>query len=215
MAQRSDGHLEVYIGASRCGKTSLIWERVNSAPRVLAWDTQGQFGMYQGWEVIDNLHDLADRLEAREENAAPMKISYQSRGVAAEFNLFCRMAYAWIVQAPGIVLVEELADVTNSGKAVDGWGILTRRGLKYGPFLLAAIQRPQWCDKDTLDNSTHLAIFRQGDKAQIYLEKDIGVPAARIPTEKHTYNIRIGGAGGEWKGPFQTRQMPTPTVKKQ
>lgn len=207
MAERSDGQLELYIGATRCGKTSVIFERVKDAPRVLAWDIQGQFGMYPGWQIVRTLHELADVLERKGENSDPQRISYQP-GSLKDFDMFCRCAYAWIVQGPGIVFVEELADVTNSGKACDGWGILTRRGLKYGPYLLAAIQRPQWCDKDTLDNATHLAIFRQGDKARSYMERDIGVPVARLPGENYQYHIRIGGPAGEWRGTFKTKEMP-------
>lgn len=211
MAERHDGTLELYAGASRCGKTSLMMERIMKAPRALVWDVQGQFGMYQGWEVVRTLHDLADRLEAPGEDNAPARISYQPERLE-DFDVFCRIAYAWCVQGPAMVVVEELADVTNHGKACAGWGILTRRGLKYGPSILAAIQRPQWADKDTMGNATHLVIFRQGDGARAYLEK-LSVPGNRIPTEPHTYHVRKGGEAGEWTGPLKTRELPPPPVK--
>lgn len=206
MGQRNDGTLEVYIGKSRCGKTSLIYQRIADAPRVLAWDTQGQFAMYPGWEVVRSLHALADALEKSSEDSTPQRIAYQPQSMK-DFDLFCRMAYAWIVQGAGVVFVEELADVTTSGKACDGWGILTRRGLKYGPNILAAIQRPQWCDKDTIDNATTLVIFQNGDKAAPYLIDQIGVPAERVPKQPYTYNVRTHDG---WKGPLQTVAMPDP-----
>ena len=211
MASREDGTLELYAGASRCGKTSLMYARIQGAPRVLVWDVQGQFGMYQGWEIIRTLHDLVDALEAPGEDTTPCKISYQPESLD-QFDLFCRIAYAWIVQGPGMVVVEELADVTVSGKACAGWGVLTRRGLKYGPSILTAIQRPQWADKDTLGNATHLVLFRQGDGAREYLEK-MSIPGDRIPREPHTYHVRTGGDGGEWGGPLKTRELPEPPVK--
>lgn len=200
---REDGQLKVIIGKSRCGKTSLLHEIMKGVPRILAWDPQGQIGMNPGFENYRDLHSLVKRVQRDSEDASPMKLAFQF-GTPAQFNAFARIAYAWGVQGPGLVPIEEIGDVVTAGNPGEAWGKLVRAGLKYGINLVALTQRPQRVDKDVTDNATELVIFHQGSTAATWLQKNEGVPLDKIPTEKYQYFVR---RDDEYSGPFTTKQI--------
>lgn len=51
------------------------------------------------------------------------------------------------------VVIEETSDVTTPGKAPEHYGVLIRRGLKYGCSIYAISQRPAESDKTTFGNA--------------------------------------------------------------
>ena len=97
------------------------------------------------------------------------------------FAAFCRLAWIF-VQAHELatVVVEELADVTSPGKAPIYWGMLTRKGLRYGPEIYALTQRPSESDKTVMGNATVLHVH------QCVLEIDAETLAAhlRVPVSQ-------------------------------
>jgi DNA helicase HerA-like ATPase len=61
-----------------------------------------------------------------------------------------------------LVVVDELATVTNIGKAPGWWGRLIREGRHRRIEIAAAAQRPAEIDKTIIGNCTHLVVFRLG-----------------------------------------------------
>lgn len=202
-SQREDGQLKAIIGKSRCGKTALAHEIMEGVPRILAWDPQGQIGMNPGFENFRDLRALVKRVQRNEEDHSPMKLAFQF-GTKDRFNTFARIAYAWGVQGPGLVMIDEIGDVVSAGNPGPAWGTLVRAGLKYEINLVAMTQRPQRVDKDVTDNATELVVFHQGKMAASWLQQNEGVPLDKIPTEKYRYFVR---RDDEWSGPFTTKQI--------
>ena len=69
-------------------------------------------------------------------------------------------------------MVDELADVSNPGKARGHWGRLVREGRHHRIELAAATQRPQEIDTTTIPNATRLVVFRLGRRADRKLLAD-------------------------------------------
>lgn len=113
-----------------------------------------------------------------------MTIAYT--GKLSEFNDFCRVAFWWVrrcaqLDRQSAVVVEETSDVTSPGKAPEYWGILLRRGLKYGADIFAISQRPAESDKTAVGNASVVHICRMNtQRDRRYLEGMTGVPLAAI-----------------------------------
>ncbi len=195
MASRADGTLEYVIGRSRCGKTTYLQQRVANHDRVLVWDIEGQWAMLPGYKEIagktskkKNAEALIDALVNAGEKA---KIAYQP-GSAAEFETFCQCAMVWGFDAPCSIVAEELADVSNQGKAPDSWGVLVRRSMKYDVNVYGISQRPQESDKTILGNAKVVTVFAPNtDADRDYLVKKLGIAAEKIPTESLKYVNRF------------------------
>lgn len=177
LVHRPDGELVLVAGASRSGKTSYVVHRVRHAPRLLLWDTGDDCRRY-GCELIRTPAELRERI------SAPPKLerlAYASQDPRAEFDFFCRLAWIWIRQARGALVIEELADVTHSGKAPAAWGAICRKGLRYGPSIYAITQRPSESDKTALGNASLVVCHRmQRAKDELYMAEELRVPLAEV-----------------------------------
>lgn len=147
-----DGELFTVCGASRSGKSVFVMERTRARQRVIVWDIEGQ---YEGQRVTNKAELL--RVIKAKAGADRARICYT--GALADFDFFCRCAFVFVragylAGLASCVIVEELADVTSPGKAPEGWGVLIRRGLKYGADIFAITQRPSESDKTSLGNSS-------------------------------------------------------------
>jgi hypothetical protein len=92
------------------------------------------------------------------------------------FDAFCRLAWVWVRVAPGVLVIEELADVTSPGKAPPAWGEIVRKGLRYGPHIYALTQRPAESDKTVIGNASVIHCHRMArsmDRAYMARELDI------------------------------------------
>jgi hypothetical protein len=70
------------------------------------------------------------------------------------FPAFCKLAFVWMKAAPrGVLVVEELADVTSPGKAPQGWGDIIRKGRHYSGSIYGLTQRPSESDKTLAGNA--------------------------------------------------------------
>lgn len=103
--------------------------------------------------------------------------------MGAQFDGFCRLAYIAMRAHPGevTVIVEELADVTSPGKAPPGWGVIVRRGLRYGPQLYAVTQRPSESDKTVMGNASifHCHSMARADDAR-YMAREMRIDQEKI-----------------------------------
>lgn len=99
-----------------------------------------------------------------------------------EFDQFCRLAHIWKRQSPAVIVIEELAAVTNAGKASGYWGVLVNQSLGLGATLLATVQRGQEVDKSIMNASTYMYVCQHNteDDAK-YMSKKLAVPVNKIP----------------------------------
>jgi len=136
-------------GGTGSGKTTLVRKEqtIAGAQIQLLWDPdRSHYALHlpSQWQFLkavrEGIHSrqrvrLALTVDATEEN----------------FEFFCQVVWAACCSTrPMTVIVEELAEVTNPGKARLHWATLLNRGRKYGVRLVAISQRPQEIDKTTL-----------------------------------------------------------------
>lgn len=174
--QREDGILYAVAGASRMGKTAWVKQRIAGAQRLIIRDPRMEY-VDTGARSIDSVAALASAL--REVGTGAGKFAYT--GPDSGFNDFARLAYLWCQLWPCVVVAEEISDVTNPGKAPDGWGQLIRKGLYYGAHIYSITQRPAECDKTVWGNAT--VIHMHGFILPIdceYMAKVMGLPADQI-----------------------------------
>lgn len=71
------------------------------------------------------------------------------------------MAWVWMrAHKGGVLVVEELADVTAPGKAPPEWGEIARKHRHHEGAVYALTQRPAESDKTILGNATVLHVGR-------------------------------------------------------
>lgn len=152
---RRDGVVTLVTGSMGSGKTTWVRQQVQRARRMLVWDGKGiDWGADQGCVVVD------DPLHLRRLIFGPAaRISYRVPATPKNFELFCRMAWAWGRYKPGVLIVDEIADVTTPAKAPVAWGEIARKGRAFGLDVYVTTQRPQEADKTTQGNA---AIFHCG-----------------------------------------------------
>jgi len=199
MAQemRNDGLLVAVAGATRWGKSHWLKKQIADATRVLVRDPRGEY-LAEGFTPARNAQELAVLL--REAGKGPARIAFWASD--SEFPAFCRLAYAWGMLWPAVIIAEEIASVVPPGKAPKEWGDLVRMGLYYGNHIYAVTQRPQEADKTTWHNASmmHFHGFTHTD-AQEAAAKILGVPFEMVATlEKYDYLERWQGEKEVIKG---------------
>lgn len=188
---REDGVMVAVAGVSRSGKSWRVKKTVAGAPRALVWDIRGEYHD-EGFTIIKTIPELAAALG----DHARTKGRFAYWGEIADFSDFCRLAYLWAQLWPSVIVADEIADVTNPGKAPDQWGRLIRKGLYYGAHIYSITQRPQECDKSVWGNATYLQCFRMlSPKDRAYMADRLSVNPAEIESlEPYHYIERRQGA---------------------
>jgi hypothetical protein len=147
----------VYIcGDTGTGKSSTIKEVIKKAPRVLVYDADKEYAGLAGFVCVTSPAELAYVLSKAPK--ARKKIAFVDESQEF-FEFFCECAFKW---SNCVVVAEEIADVTNTGKAKKQWGKLIRRGRKYGIKIIAVTQRPSEADKTILANAAVIRIYALG-----------------------------------------------------
>lgn len=138
----------VVVGASGSGKSSWLRSlpELAKARRFIAWDPDQDHKCHH----CTSRAEFARTLKGAVASGKPFRVGLCIDPTPANFEFFCRCVWA-IASADALVhcVVEELADVTTSGKASATWGQMIRRGRKYGLVLYAVTQRPAEIDKTT------------------------------------------------------------------
>lgn len=139
------------LGNPQTGKSAGIKALVAYEPRLVAFDVNDEWRA-QRCQRIDSLDDLKAAMLAAGKGSA--RLAYVP-GSLDDFLPFCELVRAWAEpgrndRAPCAVVVEELADVTASGKAQTQWGRLTRGGRHRGLRVRAIGHSPKEIDKTTL-----------------------------------------------------------------
>ena len=163
-------------GARGSGKSSWLKQYARGFGRVLVWDPMHEYGQALGVAPIGSLTELVSV-----HRSAPVLVFAPDRPElvsAQSFDLFCQIAWS---RGAGLVLVDELATVTNIGKAPGWWGRLIREGRHKHIEIAAAAQRPAEIDKTIIGNCTHLVVFRLGRlKDRQLMAEELDIERAEI-----------------------------------
>ena len=158
-----DGAAYFVVGSRGAGKTAWTRRRVAGVRRLLVWDAVKEWSRDRLVAPVYSLEELA-RLaiaDIRAGRSSDFRVGYvgplfaldrQGRRVSY-FPTFCAIAWPWMRRRPSTLIVEELADVTNPGKAPAGWGEIVREGRHSGSDLYALTQRPAESDKTIAGNA--------------------------------------------------------------
>jgi hypothetical protein len=196
--RREDGRLIYVTGSMGSGKTSWVRDQVKGARRLLVWDGKGiDWGERQRCRVIESPRELRALLFDRK----PHRISYRVPVSRENFNVFCGLAWQWGQFMPGVIIVDEIADVTSTGKAPLEWGQIARKVRAYGTDVYVTTQRPQECDKTAQGNAGLFHCGRMSDADdQAYVAKrllggaDVKLVRALLPlqwVERDVNTLRI------------------------
>lgn len=188
--KRDDGLMVAVAGQSRWGKTYWVKQQIKPAPRALCWDPRGEF-LEEGFTLAKSLPELAGLL--REIREGEGQITYW--GPLADFNGWCDLAYHWGQLWPAAFCMDEMSDVTHSGKADDALGEFIRKGLFFGNHIYGLTQRPQETTKTLWSNASiiHSHGFIAPDD-QLYIAKRLGVPVDQVASlKKYEWLERAAG----------------------
>lgn len=177
--QTNDGRIVIVSGKSRSGKTVYVERRTRTEKRVFVWDSEDQWSKLRGYQRVTTRAELA-RLA---DKSGPCKVAYvASDNLAAEFGFFAQCAFHWgRYHGGGVVIAEELADVTTTAKAPGHWGVLIRRGLKRGLTLYCISQRWAEADKTAFGNASEFVCFMAASFDDVkYLERKTRIPGTTL-----------------------------------
>jgi hypothetical protein len=164
MDRVEDGRIVAISGMTGSGKTSFCVQEVRGFDRVVAWDPDDELWKRLGAVRVTSAAALVEQL--RSAGGGALRVALVARNMGRKhllplFSLWARAAFAWGVDyGPCAVVADELADVSNAGKAPDGWGQVIRRGRKHGIHTFAVSQRWAEADKTTLGNAAAVVCFR-------------------------------------------------------
>jgi hypothetical protein len=163
-----DGEAFFVVGSRGAGKTEWTMQQTHGATRLLVWDSVQQWskrGLVQPVWTMDQLKqvivaDMQSPGRLRIGYAGPIKLTLPRKPPLQPqeiplFPVFCRIAWAWLRRRAGSTLVvEELADVTQPGKAPDSWGEIVRKSRhECASRVFALTQRPAESDKTIAGNA--------------------------------------------------------------
>jgi hypothetical protein len=156
-----------------------VVQRCASARRLLVWDSVGEWGDRFKCERVRSVAELSRVIFRR------ARIAFDVPCTPENFAAFCRAAWIFIRAAPGVVVVEELADVTSPGKAPVYWGELIRKGLRYGPEIYALTQRPSESDKTVMGNASVLHVHQMArDDDARYMARELRCSVEQVDALK-------------------------------
>jgi len=188
MGKRNDGLMGLFIGITRSGKSTPIKAMIPKAKRLLIWDAKNEYGQAFGLTVVRTMPQLLALLRKA---TGQGRFAFVPTGYSKqEFDQFCRLAHIWNRQGPAVIVIEELAAVTNAGKASGYWGVLVNQSLGLGATLLATVQRGQEVDKSIMNASTYMYVCQHNTEDDVkYMAKKLGVAATKIPREQLKFLI--------------------------
>ncbi|MAX55392.1 MAG: hypothetical protein CL537_07760 [Alcanivoracaceae bacterium] len=181
MLNRPDGVLAILIGVSRSGKSVYLKSIIEKLGRVVAFDPKGEYVSELGFTACYTKEQLLTALVKA--GSGPARIAFVAID-KPDFQFFCAAAKKWNEQARAGIVCEELANVTNTGKASGYWGVLVSQGLAAGPIIIGTVQRGQEVDKSVLNNATYVHITRHStQKDQKYIADQLGIAPGDVPAE--------------------------------
>jgi hypothetical protein len=200
--RRSDGELFLVTGSRGSGKSSWVMQREEHAPRLLVWDALHEWTREGRVLPVRSLRELHQTIVADIRTPAPaFAFGYIGRVSPEAFETFCALAWSWMrarAPAPPVLVAEELADVTNPGKAPYSWGRIVREG-RHCPKsrVYGLTQRPAESDTTIAGNADVIHAGRQSrprDRKTIaeYLDVPVTQVAALANLQFIERDLRTG-----------------------
>jgi len=176
-----NGDLVLVTGASRSGKSRYVNTNIDKHRAVIVWDPQDEYGKFAP-ECFSDAQQLralwSGKVAARR---VRVHCPYDGAELKHQFSLTCMAGLAYRSElkqsGPVVFVAEELADVTNPGKATQGWGMLQRTGRKRNITTYGITQSPAESDKTIVRNANIVhccALGRAIDRR--YMEKELDLP---------------------------------------
>lgn len=151
---------------------------------MLVWDTKGEWSRVLGLHRVTSIAQLHALITADLLKPGPFRVGYFGPITPAHFDAFSRLAWVWLRARPRRwLVVEELADVTNPGKAPQAWGEILRKSRDV-PTLSTVIgltQRPAESDKTIAGNCAVLhSGFQSFPRDRKTIAEYLDVPLAEV-----------------------------------
>lgn len=163
-------------GGTGHGKTAWLLEQLKGERQVLVWDMKGEYDRNpkHRFTRIEDPNELVRVVSTRGDG----RFNFVHPDPREGFALWCEAVYAW----HGCTCVaEELADVSNPGKAPAEWGRVVRRGRDRGLTVYGVSQRPTESDSTLFGNATEWhACYIRRTKDRKFVADELDVPAERI-----------------------------------
>lgn len=189
-----DGEAIFVVGSRGAGKTEWTMQQTHKATRLLVWDAVQQWSKRGLVQPVYSIEQLKDAIVADLRRPGRFRIGYagpiaiqlpkaHTMQTIPLFPAFCRLAWTWLRARPGgVLVVEELADVTNPGKAPLHWGEIIRKSRHADHSRIYGLtQRPAESDKTLAGNCDVVHVGRLSlptDRAM--LAKYLDVPVSEV-----------------------------------
>jgi hypothetical protein len=171
--------------------------------QLLVWDTVGEWQRVKGLTRCATLADLHRLVSMNFQKPLHLRAAYVGPISRQHFEVFCTLAWVWMRSTPrGVLVVEELADVTSPAKAPPAWGEIVRKGRHQGGRIYALTQRPAESDKTIAGNADIIHTGRLSfpkDRASLAEYLDVPVQdvadlpsLAYIERDMRTRELRTG-----------------------
>jgi hypothetical protein len=174
-----DGRAVLVAGFTGSGKSAWVIRQTRAAPRLLVWDSMGEWSRRALVQPLGTLPAVAEAIRTDiARGGGRLRVGYTGPVTRAGFEGFCRLAWVWLrLRAGSVLVIEELADVTSPGKAPAAWGEIVRKGRHVGAQVYALTQRPAESDKTIVSNAAAIHSGFMGfpdDRA--YMARCLDVP---------------------------------------
>lgn len=168
-------------GSAGSGKTSWTMQQLERCERLLVWDSAGEWSRHGCLPVV-TLAELGERVRSDVRREMVWRAAYSGPTSRAHFHTWCSLAWVWLRAHPrGVLVVEELADVTAPGKAPPAWGEIVRKHRHTQGAVYALTQRPAESDKTILGNATVIHCGRLNmARDRAYMAAVLDVPEEHV-----------------------------------
>lgn len=193
-------------GTTGSGKSSFLrrLDALDQFQRTLLWDPDRDHSA----QHISNPAQFKSAVMRGIAENSRFRIAYVPDKIDKEsFEFFCAVYWAALDgRLRTACIVEELADVTGSGKAAGTWGQLSRKSRKYGGVIYSVSQRPAEIDKSILSQSPYKWCGQlETDAERKYLSgllsvspDELGQMPANSPTLCHYYLKKPGPVAAQF-----------------
>lgn len=185
LARNSDGRILFGTGSTGCGKTTWAFREVPREAELLVWDAKLEWsGKFKRCVAIHSLRDLHEWVTTGAVRGARFtSAAYVGPMSRDHFITFCKLAWVWLrIKKRRWLVVEELADVTNPGKAPAAWGEILRKSRDpWQSNVIALTQRPAESDSTIAGNCAVIhSGFQSFPRDRKTISEYLDVPLAQV-----------------------------------
>lgn len=191
------------LGISGAGKTYWLanhpWIKKRGVRKII-WDPYESHHTF----ICRSRSEFAKELKQALASGKGYSIGLAIHPSPKAFEWFCACVWASLDgRKETIILIEELADVAQPGKAGPNWGQLIRVGRKYGAVIMAATQRPQEIDKTLFTQVSRIWAGLVCAYDRVYVEKYLGLNRGAMgDIAANSYKfVYVHGTDIRWGGP--------------